>query len=109
MLERCLLPTTFARVDPQRYVMSTLRLAAETAIRWSVGDPHIGRKVREFAQQHSPQELEELVQGYREAFPSDHLSSRRAATAMLLSQGTPPTPCSLSDPRHSRSLDRSQP
>jgi hypothetical protein len=110
MLERCLLPTTFARVDPQKYVMSTLRPAAETAIRRSVGDPHIGRKVREFARQHSPQDLEELVKGYREAFPSDHLSSRRAATAMLLSQGTPPTPCSLSDPRHAEALhDHSQP
>lgn len=99
----------FARVDPQRYVMATLRSAAETAIRRSVGDPHIGRKVREFARQHSPQNLEELVQGYREAFPSYHLSSRRAPTAMLLGQGTPPTPCSLSDPRDSPALDRSQP
>jgi hypothetical protein len=106
MLERCLLPTTFARVDPEKYVMSTLRPAAETAIRRNIGDPHIGRKVREFARQTSPEDISELVRAYRTAFPSDHLSSRRATTAMLLSQGTQQTPLSLSDDRYSETASR---
>ena len=42
LLERCLLPGTFAKVEPLRYASVGLRLAARQAVQRHIGDPPAG-------------------------------------------------------------------
>lgn len=46
LLERCLLPTTFQRVDPLRYIATSLRCSARQGVNRRLGDPEIGARVR---------------------------------------------------------------
>ena len=82
MLDRCLRPDTFARVDPLRYIAVTLRRDAEQEIRRRIGDPRIGRKVRALHRQHPGIGLPELVERYRALHPQDRLTPRQAAAAL---------------------------
>jgi len=82
LLDRCLRPDTFRRVDPLRYIAVTLRRDAEQEIRRRIGDPRIGPKVRALHRQYPGLTLPDLVAVYREQHPRDRLSLGRAAAAL---------------------------
>ncbi len=82
IIERCLAPSAFARVDPQRRVMTSLRSVAESAIRRRIGDPHVGRKVRRLLREETFAGLAELLACYRERWPGDAIGMRRVAAAV---------------------------
>ena len=82
LLDRCLRPDTFRRVDPLRYIAVTLRRDAEQEIRRRIGDPRIGPKIRALHRQHPALPLPDLVARYREQHPRDRLSMGRAVAAL---------------------------
>lgn len=82
MLERCLAPRAFLRVDPLRYVTVTLRRDAEEEVRTAIGDPRVGRKVRQVARELGTSDVEEIVRAYRQVWPADKLAADRARRAL---------------------------
>lgn len=82
LLERCLKPQTFVRVDPLRYVVKDLHRSAEAEVRKSIGDPHIGRKVRAVRRAMPSAPLQDVIEAYRITHPGDHLSTARATRAL---------------------------
>lgn len=84
LLDRCLNPNTFIRVDPLRYISLSLRRDAEDVIRAELGDPHIGRKVRALARQIGTTDIKQVVAAYRHTWPKDLLSTDRAARALSI-------------------------
>ena len=82
LLERCLRPNTFVRVDPLRYVVKDLHRSAEAEVRKTIGDPHIGRKIRAVARTMPSASMQDVITAYRANHPGDHLSSARAARAL---------------------------
>lgn len=90
IIERCLAPNAFARVDPQHRVMRSLRSATETALRRRIGDPHVGRKVRQLMHEESLESLGDLVGRYGERWPKDRVGVRRIEAALLAAHATAP-------------------
>lgn len=82
MLELCLRPECFRRVDPMMYIHVHLRRDAEDEVRRAVGDPRIGRKVRRVAAQMPGATVDEVVREYRIQHPQDRLSVSRAEAAL---------------------------
>ncbi|GAB2734341.1 hypothetical protein [Nocardioides pakistanensis] len=82
LLDRCLKPTTFAKVEPLKYIKESLRRDANTEVRRAIGDPHIGHKVRRVAREIGTDDLDQIIATYRERYPNDRLSKQRAAAAM---------------------------
>lgn len=82
MLERCLSPNTFIKVDPLRYILCTLRENADRAVRARIGDPFIGPKIRKVARQHNLTDISEVVSVYRGLYPKDRLRQERAIRAL---------------------------
>lgn len=82
LLEHCLRPDRFAKVDPLMYLSRNLRRDAEDHIRRAIGDPRIGPKVRRVAAQMPGATLEEIVAAYRLEHPQDKLSTSRAQAAL---------------------------
>lgn len=82
LLERCLRPDVFKRVDPIKYIKEALRVDANTEIRRALGDPHIGTKIRKVAIELGTAELDEVIKVYRQRYPNDRLSRDRAEAAM---------------------------
>lgn len=82
LIDLCLAPECFQRVEPLRYISMHLRRDAESAIRRKIGDPHIGPKVREMARRNPAADLDEIVDLYRQVYPRDKLSTGRAQEAL---------------------------
>lgn len=82
MIDLCLKPDCFLRVEPLRYMDKHLRREAEAVIRRQLGDPHIGPKVRKVARAHPRANVHEIVELYRQAYPNDCLSEDRACDAL---------------------------
>ena len=82
LLERCLLPGTFVRVDPWRYMREAIASAAETAIRRTIQDPHIGRKIRKVAEEIGSRNVDAVTAAYNELYPKDRLAKRRTEAAL---------------------------
>ncbi|MCC3292855.1 hypothetical protein [Arthrobacter sp. zg-Y1110] len=87
LIELCLAPECFLRVDPLKYMSKHLRRDAETQIRRKIGDPHIGPKIREIARNlpDGNRDLARIVSEYRKVYPKDRLSINRAEAAMTVS------------------------
>lgn len=87
LIELCLAPECFLRVDPLKYMSKHLRRDAETQIRRKIGDPHIGPKIREIARNlpDGNRDLARIVAEYRRVYPKDRLSINRAEAAMTVS------------------------
>ena len=100
IIERCLAPAAFARVDPERRVMTSLRSVAETAIRRRIADPHVGRKVRQLVREQTFADLEALLAAYRERWPHDAIGVRRLAAAIDVKDVSAPMPSSRLDGLH---------
>ena len=82
LLERCILPGTFVRVDPWRYMREAISSAAETAIRRTIQDPHIGRKIRKVAEDIGSRDVDVVTAAYNKLYPKDRLAKRRAVAAL---------------------------
>lgn len=82
LLDRCLRPGTFVKVDPLRYVVKDLHRSAEAEVRKSIGDPHIGRKIRAMRRTMPSAPMQEVIAAYKRAHPGDHLSTARATKAL---------------------------
>ena len=79
LVERMIKDThRWAKVDPQRYALVTLRRDSEALIRQTLGDLAIGPKVRRMWRKQAYSTLEELVEAYREVYPADRLGLGRA-------------------------------
>jgi len=89
LLDRCLKPGVFERVDPQRYVMTALVSGSETAIRRHLGDPHIGRKIRRLRQEREWASADDLLAEYRRRYPKDTLGSDRVEAALTADLSVP--------------------
>lgn len=85
LLELCLTPGRFDRVDPLRFIERHIRRDAESQIRRQLGDPHIGPKIREVARQHSGKDIDTIIAEYRKLYPRDKLSTDRANAALSVS------------------------
>ncbi|WP_422759096.1 hypothetical protein [Paenarthrobacter sp. C1] len=85
LIELCLEPECFVKVDPLKYMTKHMRRDAETQIRRRLGDPHIGPKIREIARRHPRAEIADIVEAYREVYPKDRLSLPRARAALSVS------------------------
>lgn len=95
LIDLCLTPDCFRKVEPLRYMVKHLRRDAETAIRKKIGDPHIGPKVREVARQNPRAGVEEIVELYRQVYPRDRLSERRAQDALSVGPDAMAGACGL--------------
>lgn len=82
LIELCLKPETFLRVDPLKYMTKHMRRDVEAQIRRRLGDPHIGPKIREIARQYPRAEIADIVEAYRAVYPKDRLSLPRAEAAL---------------------------
>lgn len=82
MVERCLAPDTFARVDPMRYLAVNIRARSEEAVRRAIGDPKIGPKVRRVFAATNPSSLTEFIEIYSQKYPNDSLAEKRALAAL---------------------------
>lgn len=82
LLERCLRPRAFVRVDPLRYVVTDLHRSAEAEVRKAIGDPHIGRKIRAVRRAMPSAPLQDVIAAYRIRHPGDLLSTARATQAL---------------------------
>lgn len=82
MVELCLNPDAFRKVEPLRFMDKHLRREAEAAIRRRLGDPHIGPKIRKVARAHPRADVEQVVELYRKTYPKDCLSAERAYDAL---------------------------
>lgn len=59
-----------------------LRSRCEEAVRRHIGDPHVGRKIRRLAREHSPSTIEELLDLYGRAHPSESVGEKRVIAAL---------------------------
>jgi hypothetical protein len=82
LIERCLSPNAFARVEPRRYVTSALRVYATEEVRRAIGDPHVGPKVRAAAAALGTTDIDAVIAYYRARRPADRLGRRRAEAAL---------------------------
>lgn len=82
LLNLCLRPECFVKVDPLMYLRQHIRRDAEEQIRRAIGDPRIGPKIRRLASSMPGSSIEEMVEEYRLAFPKDRLSLNRAEAAL---------------------------
>lgn len=90
LLERLLVPTTFERVDPLRYVTKSLSCSAGQAVSRHLGDPAVGTKVRLVADKMgispawppSSDDLDLVLKEYRATYPQHKLGRTRALQAL---------------------------
>lgn len=92
LIDRCLRPSTFQRVDPLRYVTTDLRCAVRQSVRRYIGDPDAGREIRRIAnilyiprnRPPTDEEISTVIKAYRALHPSDQLGPLRTVNALRL-------------------------
>lgn len=85
LIDLCLGPDTFQKVDPLKYMATHLKRDAEQELRRRIGDPHIGPKVREVARQHPRASIDKIIEEYRKLYPKDRLAKDRTEAALSVS------------------------
>jgi hypothetical protein len=89
LIDRCLASGTFAKVDPIKYITTSIRENAERAIRVAIDDPRTGRKVRTLSRELGITDIEELREAYRVFYPKERTGKElifRALNATLDSE-----------------------
>lgn len=82
LLDRCCQPEKFQKVDPQRYIIVSLREQADSSIRKKLGDPHIGPKIRRIVNENPElRTISDILDTYRRTYPADQLGVDRLAAA----------------------------
>ena len=84
LIERCLDPTSFRRVDLVKYIATALRRDAEDEVRKRIGDPYSGRKIRLFAHQRGLSDPAAVLEQYTLAYPGEHMGLDRVQAALAL-------------------------
>src|SRR5699024_7043936 len=110
LMERCTRAGAFARVDSEKYVVTSVRTDARAEVRKARGEPpagtevrhwgigrreaypvelmrayrHVGSKVLHLAIEMPEADLDELVAAYRQRYPSVRLSTSRARAALTV-------------------------
>ncbi len=64
------------------YLHINLRSMTETAVRRRIGDPHVGRKIRRVFAESGAGSMGELLAYYRNKYPSEKVSEKRALAAL---------------------------
>jgi len=82
LIDRCLEGDAFSRVDPEKYVRRALFSSAETAIRRYIGDPHIGRQVRQVSNQIQSEDIDLITEEFARQNPRARLGADRAKAAL---------------------------
>jgi|GEM_PF-1299280 len=86
MLERCLEPLTFLRVDPMRYVQTTLARDAYDLVRAQAGEPQVGTRVRQIvadlAEQGEDADLDAITAEFRRRHPSSKLTRAQVVASL---------------------------
>jgi hypothetical protein len=85
LIDLCLSPDTFLKVDPLKYMATHLKRDAEQELRNRIGDPHIGPKVRKVARQHPRASIDQIIEEYRKIYPKDRLARDRTEAALSVS------------------------
>jgi len=84
MVDKALQPDAFKDFDPARYFTLNLKSRALGEVRRTVGDPHIGSKIRRLQKIIGAQNVETLVSAYNEQYPTANLGPKRAAAALTV-------------------------
>jgi hypothetical protein len=82
LVDRCLEPTAFLRVDPLRYVAKDLRRSAQEEVRKAIDDPRAGRRIRLLARTMRGATAEEIAEAYRVLHPYAPVSAALVTTAL---------------------------
>lgn len=82
MLDRCLEPGAFTKVDPMRYVHVAIGRDAIDATKRHLGDPRIGKRVRDLAREMNSRDVNRILERYRDLYPQDRIGLRRAEQAL---------------------------
>ena len=83
LIERCLKPETFIKVDPSRYIAVNLRRSCRDVVSSVIGDPRVGPKFRLFFRTLDPNTpLEEAARRYRDEYPTDQMSADLASACL---------------------------
>jgi hypothetical protein len=93
LIQRCLEGNAFDRVDPELYVRRWMFSTAESAIRRHIGDPHIGRTIRQVAREIDSDDPVVVREEFAKRFPKKSLGvSRTEAALSAASRATQATP-----------------
>jgi hypothetical protein len=84
MVDKALQPDAFKTFDPARYFTLNLKSRALGEVRRTVGDPHIGPKIRRLQKQVGATDVDALVSAYNEQYPKENLGKKRAAAALTV-------------------------
>lgn len=108
LIQRCLEGNAFARVDPELYVRRWMFSTAESAIRRHIGDPHIGRTIRQVAREIDSDDPVVVREEFAKRYPKKSLGVSRTEAALTAAsraaQATPlPVDPSLMENFRSRS------
>lgn len=95
LVERCLLPGTFAKVDPLRYVSVSLKTAVRHAVQAHIGDVQPGQEVRRIADELelpkdrplNEEEVALVIKAYVARHPKVRFGYQQAAKAPGLRTG----------------------
>lgn len=99
LIEHSLQPRRFAKADPERVILTTIRREARDGIKRKIGDPHIGSKIRRhIAENPHLRTPHELLEAYRERHPKDHLSFGRFQQAISVAADPLALPASITYP-----------
>jgi hypothetical protein len=82
LIDRCIGTETFAKVDPQKYVATSIRENAERAFRVAIDDPRTGRKVRTLARELGTRNPDEILEVYRARFPKERTGRKLVIRAL---------------------------
>lgn len=85
LLQRCVDDVqVFAKVDPLKWIVTALRRDAQQQVQVLVGDPRPGRKIRAMQVETGITDPNQLVDAYRQRFPSDQVAIRRVQRALTV-------------------------
>ncbi|GAB3176053.1 hypothetical protein GCM10027059_50320 [Myceligenerans halotolerans] len=82
LLERCLQPGAFRKVDPLRFVAKDLHRSAQEEVRKAINDPRAGRRIRLLAQTMPGATAEQIASAYRRRHPYAPVSADLVASAL---------------------------
>lgn len=95
IMERALAPGALARVDPLKFILDAVRVAAIDAIRRRTGDPGVGSKVRSIAREIGSWDPVRVHSTYRQRWPGDHLGIDRTRRALSVAPDPMAAPVDL--------------
>lgn len=84
LIDKCLDPVRFVKVDPQRWLRVEISRKAGAEIQRCLDDPTIGRKIRKTFSESPGKSIDEVLETYHQQYPEDRLSTNRLARALLV-------------------------